>query len=82
MISCDVEGRTLTTHTLPARLTRKVYEELRQRAKLTGKSMNAIINEALEAHFESTPVPEARLQAIVQRIVREDREILDALRDA
>ena len=72
----------MNTHTLPARLTRKVYDELRQRAKLTGKSMNTIINEALEAHFESTPVPEARLQAIVQRIVREDREILDALRDA
>lgn len=35
----------------PARLEPKLYDELKRRAEMERKSMNALLNDALEDHF-------------------------------
>lgn len=37
----------------PARLEPTLYQELKRRAEIERKSMNTLLNEALEGHFHS-----------------------------
>lgn len=66
---------------LPVRLDRETYEELQRRAQVESKSMNQIIRETLKSYFHAKPIPKAKLRDAIRRLVRDDAEILDTLRN-
>jgi hypothetical protein len=64
---------------MPLRLDRELYEELSRRSTIEKKSMSDIVREALRSHFDAVPVTKPQLRAAIERIAREDAEILKAL---
>ncbi len=66
---------------LPIRLDRETYEELYRRAQLEGKSMNQMIKDLLKTHFRAAPIPRRKLREAIKRIARDDKKILEALKN-
>jgi hypothetical protein len=64
---------------IPLRLDRALYEELSRRSTIEKKSMSDIVRDALRSHFASVRVTKPQLRAAIERIAREDAEILEAL---
>ncbi len=64
---------------LPLRLDLELYEELSRRSTIEMKSMSDIVREALRSHFDAVRVTKPQLRAAIQRIAREDADILEAL---
>ena len=64
---------------MPLRLDRELYEELSRRSTIERKSMSDIVRDALRSHFDAVPVTKPQLRAAIERIAREDTEILEAL---
>jgi hypothetical protein len=64
---------------MPLRLDRELYEELSRRSTIEKKSMSDIVREALRSHFDAVRVTKPQLRAAIERIAREDTEILEAL---
>ncbi len=57
----------------------EIYEELCRRSKIEGKSLSDVVQEALRAHLSAVRVTKAHLHAAIERIAREDTDILEAL---
>jgi hypothetical protein len=64
---------------MPLRLDRELYEELSRRSTIEKKSMSDIVRDALRSHFDAVRVSKPQLRAAIERIAREDTEILEAL---
>jgi hypothetical protein len=64
---------------MPLRLDRELYEELSRRSTIEKKSMSDIVRDALRSHFDAVRVSKPQLRAAIERIAREDAEILEAL---
>lgn len=64
---------------MPLRLDRELYEELSRRSTIENKSMSDIVRDALRSHFDAVRVTKPQLRAAIERIAREDAEILEAL---
>ena len=64
---------------MPLRLDRELYEELSRRSTIEKKSMSDIVRDALRSHFDAVRVTKPQLRAAIERIAREDAEILEAL---
>jgi hypothetical protein len=64
---------------MPLRLDRALYEELSRRSTIEKKSMSDIVREALRSHFDAVRVTKPQLRAAIERIAREDADILEAL---
>ena len=64
---------------LPLRLDRELYEELSRRSTIENKSMSDIVRDALRSHFDAVRVTKPQLRAAIERIAREDADILEAL---
>ena len=64
---------------MPLRLERELYEELSRRSTIEKKSMSDIVRDALRSHFDAVRVTKPQLRAAIERIAREDAEILEAL---
>jgi plasmid stability protein len=58
------------------RLSEPETEALRARAKQEGRSMNDVARDAINQYVSDRP---SRLQAAIDRIAREDAELLDRL---
>ena len=64
---------------LPLRLDRELYDELSRRSAIEKRPMSEIVRDALRSHFDSVRVTKPQLRAAIQRIAREDADILEAL---
>lgn len=64
---------------IPLRLDRALYEELSRRSTIENKSMSDIVRDALRSHFDAVRVTKPQLHAAIERIARDDAEILKAL---
>jgi plasmid stability protein len=64
-----------------------VYERLKERASAEHRSMNRLAEEAIEAFVATDrsttgPIAEDKLRAMIEKIMRDDADILKALGDA
>jgi hypothetical protein len=75
----DRERAGTSVKQLPLRLDHDLYEELSRRSTIEKKSMSDIVRDALRSHFDAVRVTKPQLRAAIERIAREDKEILDAL---
>jgi hypothetical protein len=64
---------------MPLRLERDLYDELSRRSQIQQRSMSDIVRDALRSHFEAVRVTKPQLRAAIDRIAREDADILEAL---
>jgi hypothetical protein len=64
---------------MPLRLDSELYEELSRRSTIEKRSMSDIVRDALRSHFDAVRVTKPQLRAAIERIAREDAEILEAL---
>ncbi len=67
---------------IPLRLDEATAEKLRLRSAVEHRSMNEMVREAVREYERAHPISRERMLELVRAIVKEDKALLKALRDA